>query len=67
MINFNLVNTYYPETSGIQCADEKCGRFVGYLEKCFIDTLKDCIYCEACGQCVRYERKMADKRQSLKI
>jgi hypothetical protein len=61
--DFGLVYTFFPEQSGITCSDEKCGRPVSFMDKCFIDPMKDAIYCEACGQCVRYKRKMAQRRQ----
>jgi hypothetical protein len=61
MNNYGLLLTFFPE-SGVICSDEKCGRPVQFLEKCFIDMQTQEVYCEPCGQCVRYERKMAEKR-----
>lgn len=60
--DYGLVFTFYPEQSGILCSDDKCGRPVSFMEKCFIDPQYEAIYCEACGQCVRFERKMEAKR-----
>ena len=64
MNNYGLINTFYPE-SGVICSDEKCGRAVNFMDKCFIDTLKNRIFCESCGQCIRYERKMEDSRKKI--
>jgi hypothetical protein len=49
------------------CKDEKCGRGVAHSEPCFIDTWTEngTVYCDSCGKCIRYERKMADRRGEL--
>lgn len=47
------------------CKDSKCGRGVVHGEPCFVDTWTEKFYCDSCGKCVRYERKMADRRGEL--
>jgi len=49
------------------CRDEKCNRMIEHEDPCFIDTWPDEgeVYCDSCGKCLRYERKMADRRGEL--
>ena len=56
--------THYNPTT---CKDEKCGRMVAHQDPCFIDTWTENgdVYCDACGKCRRYERKMAERRGEL--
>jgi len=62
-MNYGLMKVFYPETN-IECADEKCTRFIKFMDTCYIDTQESpAYYCESCGQCLRYERKMAEKRK----
>ena len=51
----------------VRCADHKCTRSVINKDPCFVDTWSDQgdVYCDGCGKCVRYERKMEAKRQEL--
>ncbi len=51
-----------------KCKDDKCGRMVDHEAPCFIDTWSEegDAYCDSCGKCLRYERKMADRRGELK-
>jgi hypothetical protein len=44
------------------CWMKKCGRNIAVLEKYFLDTLWDRIYCHQCGLCLRYARKKAMER-----
>jgi hypothetical protein len=62
-MNYGLINTFYPDVN-IKCADDKCTRYVNFMDKCFIDTQDESVYCESCGQCLRYARKMAKKRNN---
>jgi len=45
------------------CADEKCGRLIIDASYCFVDTINGATYCDDCGKCVRYSRKMAKQRE----
>ena len=51
----------------VVCKDSKCGRRVAHEDVCFVDTHSDNgdIYCDSCGKCLRYERKMAARRKEL--
>lgn len=53
--------------SPASCKDEKCNRMVKHEEPCFIDTWTENgdVFCDPCGKCRRYERKMADRRGEL--
>lgn len=44
------------------CSNEKCRKRVPVHQTCFLDTMKDRIYCHQCGLCLRYARKMALRR-----
>jgi late competence protein required for DNA uptake (superfamily II DNA/RNA helicase) len=44
------------------CADPQCRRPIKHDEPCFIDTISGETYCDSCGRCLRYERKMETKR-----
>lgn len=56
-----------PESIPGSCVDSKCGRKVKDEEPCFIDTLSKNgdLYCDACGKCLRYERKMEARREEI--
>lgn len=62
-----LIETFSPQPDIIDCSDEKCGRPVKFMEKCFIDGTTGEIFCQSCGQCIRYERKMAARRDMMGI
>jgi len=48
--------------TSLTCWMKKCSRSIGVLEKYFLDTLWDRIYCYQCGLCLRYARKKAMER-----
>lgn len=45
------------------CADSHCPKIIQHEEPCFIDTISGETYCDSCGRCMRYERKMEAKRE----
>ena len=52
----------------IRCKDFKCPRSVINKDACFIDTWSEGgdVYCDSCGKCLRYERKMEIKRRDIR-
>ena len=47
------------------CDDIKCGRIITVGDFYFTDP-EGGIFCESCGQCIRYERKRAAQREQNK-
>jgi len=64
---FGLIETFSPHPDNVECADDKCGRLVQFMEKCLIDGTVGDIFCAPCGECLRYERKMAARRKEAGI
>ncbi len=66
-IQYGFINTFSPDPDPLTCSDEKCGRSILFMNKCFIDQETGYFYCEECGKCKRYERKMKLRREALGI
>jgi len=51
----------------VVCSDEKCSRAVEHEDPCFIDTKSEDgdVYCDSCGKCLRYARKMESRRREI--
>jgi hypothetical protein len=64
---YGLIETFSPHPDIVDCSDEKCGRPVKFMDKCFIDGLTGDIFCGPCGICIRYERKMAARREEMGV
>lgn len=64
-ILFGMIETFSPYPEIEDCVDEKCGRPIKFMEKCFIDQQTGDLYCVNCGVCIRYERKKAEQREKL--
>ena len=64
MDNYGLMSSLCPEVN-MDCKGVKCARKINYLDKCFIDTIESNFLCQSCGECIRYERKMAKKRDLM--
>jgi hypothetical protein len=45
------------------CTDPQCSKAIKHDEPCFVDTISGETYCDSCGRCIRYERKMEAKRK----
>lgn len=55
----------YSQEEPIECAGEKCQRFIGLDDICFVDIQEGGkIHCKLCGTCERYHRKKAAERNS---
>ena len=66
-VEYGLIETFSPHPDTQDCSDDKCGRPVSFMDKCFIDTTRGDIFCSACGVCIRYERKMEARREELGV
>ena len=58
-----------PDKSPGRCDAQDCGRAIRDGEWCFIDTVSDdgSLYCDGCGKCERYARKMEKKRSTTPV
>jgi hypothetical protein len=50
-----------------ECSDRKCGRLVKNGDACFVELQSGALYCDGCGRCKRYIRKMAEKREAKEL
>lgn len=57
-----MVEAAHPDAAPSICFFEMCRRPIRLLDKYFIDTLWDRVYCHQCGLCLRYARKKAMER-----
>ncbi len=55
-----------PDPTPGKCSGDHCGKAIRNQESCFVDTQESDgrIYCDSCGKCLRYTRKMDDKRKN---
>ena len=69
-IQHNLLETKYSSQDPdevTQCQDNSCFRSIACDDPCFVDTETSTIYCEKCGQCLRYSRKKQKEREDKGI
>lgn len=57
-----LVEVSYSNEVPTSCCSDKCKRGINILDKYFLDTFCDKIYCYQCGMCLRFSRRRALKR-----
>jgi hypothetical protein len=66
-LEYGLIKTFCPHLDITDCSGLKCGRGVKFMDECFIDSMTGNVLCKDCGQCLRYERKMAERRKAKGI